>query len=133
MLVGGNEQPQPQRLLLAYNGQAHSQNALAWAAHLQHSLSAEVMVVAVKEEDKDDQYQSWLEWIKMSLEQSDLTEYQLLVRRGQPAEGIVATVSEKEADLIVMGGYRHKVLLEWLIGSTLDAVLRLTSIPVFIA
>jgi len=133
MLVGGNEQPQPQRLLLAYNGQAHSQDALAWAARLQHSLSAEVMVVAIKEEDEDDLHQNWLEQIKMSLDQSDLTDYQLLVQRGQPTEGIVATVSEKEADLIVMGGYRHKALLEWLIGSTLDAVLRLTSVPVFIA
>jgi nucleotide-binding universal stress UspA family protein len=59
--------------------------------------------------------------------------YCLLTRRGQPAAEIVAAAAEIEADLIVMGGYHHTFLPEWLLGSTLDEVLRNTSLPLLVA
>jgi nucleotide-binding universal stress UspA family protein len=45
----------------------------------------------------------------------------------------MAVAVENNADLIVMGRYRHTALLEGLLGSTIDRVLRGTQIPVLIA
>jgi nucleotide-binding universal stress UspA family protein len=56
-----------------------------------------------------------------------------LHRLGQPAREIVAVAEENQADLIVMGRYRHTALLEWLMGSTVDRVLRGTELPVLMA
>jgi nucleotide-binding universal stress UspA family protein len=37
-----------------------------------------------------------------------------------------------QVDLIVMGGYRHTVAMEWLVGSTADQVLCTSPLPVLI-
>jgi nucleotide-binding universal stress UspA family protein len=131
MLVGGDDAPRLQRLLLAYNGSPHARDALTWAERLQRTLSAEVLTLAVEEDDANLAPQ-WLETAKTGLEECGLGNCQLLTRHGQPAAEIVAAAAENGADLIVMGGYRHKVLLEWVIGSTVDRVLRATPLPVLV-
>jgi nucleotide-binding universal stress UspA family protein len=133
MLVGGDEQRRLQCLLLAYHGKAHAQNALTWAARLQHSLSAKVFALAVQEGDDPEASRRLLEEVQAGLDQSGLTDYHLLTRSGQPAAEIVATATENDVDLIILGGYSHRALVEWLIGSTVDRVLRSTPLPVFIA
>jgi nucleotide-binding universal stress UspA family protein len=132
LLIGGEAgQWQLQRLLLAYNGSEHSQNALSWAARLQRALSAEVVVLFVAE--NDDTTGQKAEQIQQQLAQSNLANYRWLTRPGQPAAEIVAAATEIEAGLIVMGGYHHPFLLEWLVGSTLDEVLAHTSLPLLVA
>jgi nucleotide-binding universal stress UspA family protein len=56
-----------------------------------------------------------------------------LHRLGQAASEIVAAAEETQADLIVLGRYRHTALLEGLLGSTVDRVLRGTQLPVLMA
>lgn len=131
ILVGGDKQRPIHRLLLAYNDSEHAQHALAWASLLQRTLLSEVIVLHVKEDnDKSQQPSSEM---RAQLDRSGLTHYRFLSREGQPASVIVAAAAENQADLIVMGGYRHTILLEWLVGSTLDRVLRNTPLSVLVA
>jgi nucleotide-binding universal stress UspA family protein len=131
MLVGGDVERSVERVLLAYNGDEHAQRALAWTSSLQRTLSNQVVVLAVEEDP--DANRDWLTGIKTQLDASGLVDYRLISQEGQPASEIVAAAAENEADLIVMGGYRHSALMEWLVGSTLDRVLRATPLPVLAA
>jgi nucleotide-binding universal stress UspA family protein len=62
-----------------------------------------------------------------------LTNYRFVSRKGHVAAEIVPAAEEYQADLILMGNYCVTPLLEWLIDSTLDHVLRRTRLPVLIA
>ena len=116
-----------QRLLLAYDDSDRSQPALAWASLLRHTLPAEVVAVAVHEKE----IQSTNDWLARA--RAQLAGCQWLHRLGQPASEIVAAAEENQVDLIVMGRYRHAALLEWLVGTTVDRVLRGTQLPVLMA
>jgi len=131
MLVGGDEERTVQRLLLAYNGGEHAQHALAWTNLLQRTLHSDVLVLSVKENGHTSRNMS-SEMVDQ-LNQGGLSNYRFLSREGQPAGEIVAAAAENDVDLIIMGRYRHTALLEWLVGSTLDQVLRHTPLPVLVA
>ena len=127
LVIGGDAERKVQRLLLAYDGTQHAKSALAWASSLQHTIPAKVAVVSVQE-NKSRRAGGWLEEAR-----AQLTGCQCLHRLGQPADEIVAAAGETQADLIVLGRYRHTTLLEWLMGSTVDRVLRGTQLPVLMA
>ena len=127
LIVGGGEERTVRRLLLAYDGGKHAQRALAWASLLQRTLPADVMVVAVQENE----IHTTNEWLAEA--RSQLAGCRCLHRLGQPDSEIVAVAEENQADLIVMGRYRHTALLEGLLGSTVDRVLRNTQLPVLMA
>jgi nucleotide-binding universal stress UspA family protein len=127
VLIGGGELRTVHRLLLAYDGSNHAQRALAWAASLQRTLPAQVAVVVVQEDGRPSAEES------LAVAQAQLADCQCLHRQGQPASEIVAAAEEARADLIVMGRYRHPSLIEWLLGSTVDRVLRGCQLPVLIA
>jgi nucleotide-binding universal stress UspA family protein len=127
LIVGGEEERTVRRLLVAYNGTKHAQPALAWASLLQRTLPAEVAVVAVQE----DAHQPTGEWLAEA--EAQLASCQCLHRLGQPAGEILAAAEQTKADLIVMGRYHHRALLEWLKDSTVDSVLRGTQLPVLLA
>jgi nucleotide-binding universal stress UspA family protein len=122
ILAAGDAERPIRRLLLAYNGNERAGQALNWAGKLQASLPAQVAVVAVQESDAD-LAQEWLDEAQSILEKEP-GDCLCLLRTGQSCAGIVAAAHEIDADLIVMGSYHHTTLMEWLIGSTLDRVLR---------
>jgi len=97
---------------------------------LQRTLASPVDVLAVQE--NSDASQQWLTEISAQLDASGLADYHLVSRSGHPAAEIVAAAREHQADLIVMGRYRHIALIEWFVGSTLDHVLRSTRLPVLV-
>ena len=133
MLVGGRTTPSLHRLLLAYDGQAHADGALAWTAQLQRDLSAEVIVLNVCADTESCQAGVSLVEIEDRLAKSDLETYRLLTGQGQPSTEMAAIAAANDVDLIVLGRYRHSALVEWLVGSTVDRLLRATSLPVLIA
>jgi nucleotide-binding universal stress UspA family protein len=65
--------------------------------------------------------------------QTGLASYNFITRMGQPATEIAAAAEENLVDLIVVGRYRRTAAVEWLLGSTVDRVLRDTSLSVLIA
>jgi nucleotide-binding universal stress UspA family protein len=133
ILVGGKQSHSLHRLLLAYHDQAHAQDALTWTAKLQRDLSAEVIVLSVFEDTESGRCTMSLKEIKDSLAHSGLASYRFLTGHSRPADEMAAVAAANDADLIILGRYRHSALLEWLAGSTVDRVLRTTSLPVLIA
>lgn len=130
MLVCSTEVTPLRNLLLAYNGSKRAENALEWAAGLQKSFYSNVVVVPVQEgEAASDE---WISQIESRLRESGLNDYRLIHRHGHPAAEIIAVAEENHSDLILMGGYRHTALVEWLVGSTVDRVLHSTQLPVLI-
>jgi nucleotide-binding universal stress UspA family protein len=57
---------------------------------------------------------------------------QTRIARGRPARRILEVAQESGADLIVMGFHGHGRLHHALIGSTSDAVLRASTVPVLL-
>jgi len=133
MLVGGKERPSLHRLLLAYHGQAHANDALTWAEKLQRDLSAEVMVLAIHEDTNSGHGAVNLEEIKNRLAHSDLAACRFLTGQGRPSNEIAVAAAANDVDLVILGRYRHSAVVEWMVGSTVDRLLRATSLPVFIA
>jgi nucleotide-binding universal stress UspA family protein len=133
ILVGGDMSRPVQRLLLAYNQSEHAQRALAWASRLQHALAASVAVLAVQENGDMAGSSKWAAEMQDHLAREGLLEYHLLHAEGEPATEIVAAAARCQADLVVMGGYRHVATVEWLFDSTLEHVLRNTGLPVLVA
>jgi nucleotide-binding universal stress UspA family protein len=133
MLVGGRTTPSLHRLLLAYDGQAHADEAIAWTAQLQRALSAEVIVLTVCEDIESCEAGLSLAEIEDRLAQSDLETYRLLSGQGRPSVEMAAIAAANDVDLIILGRYRHSALVEWLAGSTVDRLLRTTALPVLIA
>jgi nucleotide-binding universal stress UspA family protein len=132
MLVGGDEPlQQVDRLLVAYNGSKQSQIALHWSACLQRSLGAEISLLAIEERETDP-VESWLEDAQERLRAEKATA-ETFIHRGQPASAIVAAAVEHRSDLILLGHDNLRPFLEWLIGSTVDRVLRQTQLPVLLA
>jgi len=133
LLVGGKAERSLRRLLLAYHGRAHADRALTWTIRLQQALSAEVIALVVDEESNSHPVRSEMEEIEIRLAQSKLNQYRLLSTQGQPADKIAELAASIDADLILVGSYRHRAFVEWLMGSTVDRLLRATSLPVLIA
>jgi nucleotide-binding universal stress UspA family protein len=132
MLVGGKKTPSLHRLLLAYHGQAHANDALNWAIKLKRDLSAEVIVLAIREDTDSGNGAVSLEEIENRLAHSDLAACRFLTGQGRPANEIAAVAVANDVDLIILGRYRHSAVVEWLVGSTVDRLLRATSLPVLI-
>jgi nucleotide-binding universal stress UspA family protein len=133
LLVGGEETPSLHRILLAYHGQAHANDALILSAQLQRDLSAEVIVLTVREDTDSSNGAVSLEEIKNRLAHSDLAACCFLTGQGRPSHEIAAVAVANDVDLIILGRYRHSAVVEWLVGSTVDRLLRETSLPVLIA
>lgn len=131
MLVGGDEQPLMQSLLLAYDGSERAQLALDWACRLQRDLTTQAIVFSAQ--DESDVSEHDLPELRAQIQDAGVADFQYISEEGQPAEEIVEVACENHVDLIVMGGYRHAAFLEWLVGSTVDRVLRSTPLPVLIA
>ncbi len=128
LLIGGDELSPIRRMLLAYDGRTSAKHALSWASLLQHLWQNHLLVLSVA---NDDAPPHWLEEMEGQLGSSNLVNYRFISRQGDPAAQIVTAVAQENVDLIIMGGYQHSLLREWLTGSALDQVLRSTSIPVF--
>ena len=133
MLIGGMTAHPLHRLLLAYHGLAHADEALVWTARLQQELSAEVIVLSVCQGARSCLSGISLEEIKGRLARSNLGAYRFLIGKGRAFSEIAAAAAANDVDLIVLGRYRHGALVEWLVGSTVDRLLRETSMPLLIA
>lgn len=129
LLVGGEQTGPVRRLLLAYDGEEDTEQALRWAAAWQKQIPLVVEVLVVD----DDAPPGWVANLNSRVTHGDLVVERFLVEQGNPAERIVATLQHERADALLMGSYDHIGLVEWFTGSTLDQVLRQTTLPVFVS
>ena len=130
-LLVGVCNPRPvKRVLLSYNRRPGAQHALDWTVRLKRLLQIKVTVLAVLEEG---QTEALVPGMRASLSRWGMEDYDLLVHQGSPAEVILRTIDESEADLLILGGHRHKSFVERMLGSPLDDVLRKAEVPLLVA
>ncbi len=126
LLVGGQERPYIQHILLVYEPGQHAQTALDWATRLQQSLPATVTTLTLPGNGRD------LAPLQSELSHSSLTHYRQITGETRSADTILSAAADCRADLIVMGGYRHNALVTKFVGSTLEQILDETALPVLI-
>ena len=130
LLIGAEDDAHKfQHLLLAYDGSELSRYALDWAEALQ-TIFKNIEVLTIKEEGATPE---WVASRQQELTNSALKHFDFIEKAGEPGETIARTASEVQADLLIMGGYRHSQLMEWATHSTLNIVLRETGMPVLAA
>jgi nucleotide-binding universal stress UspA family protein len=112
--------------LLAYDSSPKSDEALFIAAYMASAWGARLTVVSVDEPGHD--AGGSLERAQQYLAERDLRcDYRSA--SGDPAQVILEHSQEVGADLILMGGYGANPLLEAVMGSTVDEVLRRSHNP----
>ncbi len=117
------------RALLAYDGSPKAEEALYVATYLTGRLNIPLVVLTVTERKR--QPSGILEIARDYLDTFGLkAEYKK--KRGPVAETILKTCESEGCDLIIMGGYGHNPVLEVVLGSAVDQVLRESRWPMLI-
>ena len=125
-----NELSEMNHILLAYDGSPKGKQALYIAAYLANRYDKQLSVIVV---DKDETHGQRLLTEAAEYLGNQCVEqiYKKPTRRINTI--ILQVVQEINADLIIMGGYGLSPLLEIILGSTVDGVLRGTHVPVIVA
>jgi nucleotide-binding universal stress UspA family protein len=123
LLVPGAVTPMA-RPLLAYDGSPKAREALFVATYLAGEWNAQLTVLTAAAPSALDYARQYLEFHEV--------EAAFLEEVGPPAETILRAAADQAADLILMGGYSARPLVEVVVGSTVDAVLRQTTAPILI-
>jgi len=119
-----------QRPLLAYDGSPRASAAMHAAAELASALALPLTVVHVARDEAGDG--KVLDEARRYLQSYDLTVGYEMVR-GYPHERIVEVIRERGYDLLFLGAYGHSRIIEMVLGSTTEFLLRNSSCPVFLA
>ena len=117
------------RVLLPYDGSPKGEEALFAATYLALTWKLDLLVVTALEEQHATS--ATLERARAYLERHGAApRYQLA--GGPAAEAILAAARADASDLIVIGSYGFNPLLEIMLGSTVDQVLRESAVPVLL-
>jgi len=118
-----------ERLLVAYNGSPKATEALYAAAYFAGRWEVSLLVLTVAESEKVNpkiikraQYYLQSQGVRTTFIQA----------RGEVASTILATAKNNQVDMIFMGGYNQPPIMEVVFGSSLDAVLAESQLPVLI-
>ncbi len=115
--------------LLAFDGSAQAHEALFVATYLARQWSICLDVVSV--EDGKGSGEANLEQARIYLEDHHVSARYFL-ETGDPGEALLLLASAEACDLIIMGSYSLKPVLEVVLGSTVDKILRGSKTPTLI-
>lgn len=129
LLVSPMEFREIRRPLLAYDGSQRAAAAMHEAAELAGALGVPLTVLHVGKEDVTtdravDEARRYLA--------SHKVEAEFVTRPGHANEVILDAMAEGDHDLLVIGAYGHSRIIEMVIGSTTEYVLRNATAPVFL-
>jgi len=119
------------RPLLAYDGSQRASAALHAAAEVTSSLKLPLTVVHVSRDDGSEggrvlaEAQRYLQSYEVTVTPKPLT--------GPPHQRIVDVLRDGRFDLLFIGAYGHSRIIEMVLGSTTEYVLRNSGAPVFLA
>jgi nucleotide-binding universal stress UspA family protein len=120
----------PERPLLAYDGSPKAEEALFVATYLAEARKTPLAVVTVIQPGQATQ--AVVDHARDYLAMHEV-EASFIVRESSDAAGVIlAAVAEQGANLIVSGGYGAHPMVEVVLGSTIDRVLREARQPVLI-
>lgn len=117
------------RPLLAYDGSPKAQEALYISAYIADTWKLPLVVLIAQEEATP--VDSILEKARHYLQQFEI-QVEYISQEGAPTGLIFETIARLGCDLIVMGGYGRSPVLDVVMGSATDQVLREAEIPVLI-
>ena len=129
LLVAPAEYRDYQRPVLAWDGSPKSRRALALAAELAALLELPIRIVTAS--DDDDEGQALLAEAEEELRYRRVTATGI-VRKSHPDEAVFEEVGAG-GDLVAMGAHGHGRVVELVLGSTTDRVLRAATVPVLLA
>lgn len=117
------------RMLLAYDGSPKGKEALFIAAYFASRWEYSMTVVVVPEKGKAtpvtcSEARAYLEAREVNAA--------YLCHKGNVADIMLQTAKEVKSNIIIMGGYGYSPVLEVVLGSTLDRILREAWMPVLI-
>jgi len=115
-------------LLLAYDGSPKANEALYISAYLTGKWGLQLTVLSIESARVGPQT---LQIARDYLEGQDL-EARYLLQQGDQAENILAVARQIACDAILMGGYGYSPVLEMVLGSAVDRVLREAEGPVYL-
>jgi len=117
------------RALLAYDGSPKADEALFIATYLSGTWSIPLVVTTVIESGRasSDTLARAQTYLETHGVQATLVE-----RTGPVAAETLITAEEYESDLLIMGGYGYNPVLEVVLGSAVDEVLRRSRLPMLI-
>ncbi len=118
-----------ERPLLAYDGSQRASAAMHTAAEVASALGLPLTVLHVSREDEPgsrvlDEARRYLQAYDLRVTCESLT--------GHPHERIVEAIRDRGHDLLFIGAYGHSRIIEMVLGSTTEYVLRNSACPVFL-
>jgi len=119
------------RPLLAYDGSQRASAAMHAAAEVASALALPLTVLHVAREDTGDGAKV-LDETRRYLHSYDLA-LTCETTTGYPHQRIIEFIAERGHDLLFIGAYGHSRIIEMVLGSTTEYVLRNAACPVFLA
>jgi len=115
--------------LLAFDGSPKATEALYLAAYLAEKWGIKLTVLTAPEDSA-----ARISPLVKAREYLDARGIQaeFYSEIGSPAEVIIKTKESQGCDFLIVGGYGYQPMMEVLFGSTLDALLRRSDIPILI-
>jgi nucleotide-binding universal stress UspA family protein len=112
--------------LLAFDNSAKAREALFVATYLVKKWGIPLDIVSIEDSNRIDA--NTLDEARTYLQKHGAqASYHL--ESGDPGEVLMQMCEQQACDLIIMGGYGHSPVLEVVLGSTVDQVLRQSNVP----
>ena len=118
-----------ERPLLAYDGSQRASSAMESAAEFCTVLGLPLIVLTIAKEEQ--MAKNILQQAKNYLN-SYAIEARYEIDRGYPEQKIIDYLAKFDYDLLFIGAYGHRRIIEMVIGSTTEYVLRKSPCPVFL-
>lgn len=117
------------RLLVAFDGSHHAENALRIAADFAAKLNLPIVILTAdpKKEKASRIASKAKEYLK-----SYKVKTEIAISKDEPAKAILNTAKNKNCNFILMGGYGHTKFYELLLGSTTEQVMRKAVCPLLL-
>lgn len=128
VLITATEDLGKERILMAFDGSTHAQNALRTAVAFAEMWKTALKILIVGGEGDDAEAGE----VQSYLDAHDV-DGAVLQASGEPGERIIEFAESTNADLVVIGAYGHSKVRELVVGSTTTYVINHASCPVLLA
>jgi len=130
LIVPDRAESQMDRILLAYDGSPKANEALFVAAYLSSQWSAELVVVTVETKYTP---KTALDNARAYLENHGVNNNVTYLLRPKPiGDSLLEVAREYKSNLLIMGGFGFRPVLNMVLGSTVDQILREFRQPILI-
>ena len=129
LVVPDGADTQMDRILLAYDGSPKANEALFVAAYLVSKWNAQLVVVTVETKYTPN---TALDRARAYLEKQGVTDVTYLLRPKPISDSLMEAAEKYKSNLLVMGGFGFRPVLNLVLGSTVDHILREFKQPILI-